>query len=169
MYEVDKSKQTKTLNAYVNGIGPTKRIVMWDTLLAEMTEDEVLSVMGHEMAHATLRHGSERILLRDALGDRVDTSPASLAAAARARRSSTEKAMSSTNSKWIHQLEAAMALYEGALSTGHTVGPANTIQYALAGAGQDVSPPYLCPDRASGPAAASCRSRSGSSRSSAGS
>lgn len=56
VYEVDKSKQTKTLNAYVNGIGPTKRIVMWDTLLAEMTEDEVLAVMGHEMGHYVLRH-----------------------------------------------------------------------------------------------------------------
>ncbi|HYC92049.1 MAG TPA: M48 family metallopeptidase [Thermoanaerobaculia bacterium] len=51
VYEVNKSKQTKTLNAYVNGIGPTARIVMWDTLLAEMTHDEVLAVMGHEMGH----------------------------------------------------------------------------------------------------------------------
>jgi STE24 endopeptidase len=56
VYQVDKSKQTKTLNAYVNGIGPTNRIVMWDTLLAEMTEDEVLAVMGHEMGHYVLRH-----------------------------------------------------------------------------------------------------------------
>jgi STE24 endopeptidase len=56
VYQVDKSKQTKTLNAYVNGLGPTKRIVMWDTLLAEMTEDEVLAVMGHEMGHYVLKH-----------------------------------------------------------------------------------------------------------------
>lgn len=56
VYQVDKSKQTKTLNAYVNGIGPSKRIVMWDTLLAEMTEDEVLAVMGHEMGHYVLNH-----------------------------------------------------------------------------------------------------------------
>jgi STE24 endopeptidase len=56
VYQVDKSKQTKTLNAYVNGIGPTARIVMWDTLLAEMTEDEVLAVMGHEMGHYALEH-----------------------------------------------------------------------------------------------------------------
>ena len=56
VYQVDKSKQTKTLNAYVNGIGPTARIVMWDTLLAEMTEDEVLAVMGHEMGHYALKH-----------------------------------------------------------------------------------------------------------------
>ena len=56
VYQVDKSKQTKTMNAYVNGIGPTNRIVMWDTLLAKMTDDEVLAVMGHEMGHYVLRH-----------------------------------------------------------------------------------------------------------------
>jgi Zn-dependent protease with chaperone function len=56
VYQVDKSKQTKTMNAYVNGIGPTNRIVMWDTLLAKMTEDEVLAVMGHEMGHYALKH-----------------------------------------------------------------------------------------------------------------
>jgi Zn-dependent protease with chaperone function len=56
VYEVDKSKQTKTLNAYVTGIGPTKRIVMWDTLLEKMSHDEVVAVMGHEMAHYVLHH-----------------------------------------------------------------------------------------------------------------
>jgi STE24 endopeptidase len=56
VYEVNKSKQTKTMNAYVTGIGPTKRIVMWDTLLAKMSHDEVLSVMGHEMGHYVLQH-----------------------------------------------------------------------------------------------------------------
>jgi STE24 endopeptidase len=56
VYQVDKSKQTKTMNAYVNGIGPTKRIVMWDTLLAKMTDDEVLGVMGHEMGHYVMKH-----------------------------------------------------------------------------------------------------------------
>lgn len=56
VYQADKSKQTKTLNAYVTGIGPTARIVMWDTLLAEMTHDEVLAVMGHEMGHYVLKH-----------------------------------------------------------------------------------------------------------------
>jgi STE24 endopeptidase len=56
VYQVNKSKQTKTLNAYVNGIGPTNRIVMWDTLLAELTHDEVLAVMGHEMGHYVMKH-----------------------------------------------------------------------------------------------------------------
>jgi STE24 endopeptidase len=56
VYEVNKSKQTKTMNAYVNGIGPTARIVMWDTLLAKLDHDEVLAVMGHEMGHYVLKH-----------------------------------------------------------------------------------------------------------------
>jgi Zn-dependent protease with chaperone function len=56
VYQVNKSKQTKTMNAYVNGIGPTNRIVMWDTLLAKMTEDEVLAIMGHEMGHYVMKH-----------------------------------------------------------------------------------------------------------------
>lgn len=56
VYQVNKSKQTKTMNAYVNGLGPTARIVMWDTLLAKMTDDEVVAVMGHEMGHYVLKH-----------------------------------------------------------------------------------------------------------------
>ncbi|HKR63560.1 MAG TPA: M48 family metallopeptidase, partial [Thermoanaerobaculia bacterium] len=56
VYQVNKSKQTKTMNAYVNGIGPTNRIVMWDTLLAKMNDDEVLAVMGHEMGHYVMKH-----------------------------------------------------------------------------------------------------------------
>ena len=56
VYQVNKSKQTKTMNAYVNGIGPTNRIVMWDTLLAKMSREEVLAVMGHEMGHYVMKH-----------------------------------------------------------------------------------------------------------------
>jgi STE24 endopeptidase len=56
VYQVDKSKQTTTMNAYVTGLGPSKRIVMWDTLLAKMTREEVLAVMGHEMGHYALHH-----------------------------------------------------------------------------------------------------------------
>ena len=56
VYQVNKSKQTKTMNAYVTGIGPTNRIVMWDTLLMKMNHDEVLGVMGHEMGHYVMKH-----------------------------------------------------------------------------------------------------------------
>lgn len=56
VYQVDKSKQTKTMNAYVTGLGPTTRIVIWDTLLAKMSRDEIVAVMGHEMGHYVLKH-----------------------------------------------------------------------------------------------------------------
>jgi Zn-dependent protease with chaperone function len=56
VYEVNKSKQTKTMNAYVTGVGPSARIVMWDTLLAKLDHDEILAVMGHEMGHYVEKH-----------------------------------------------------------------------------------------------------------------
>lgn len=56
VYQVNKSKQTKTMNAYVTGLGPSKRIVMWDTLLQKLDHDEILAVMGHEMGHYVLDH-----------------------------------------------------------------------------------------------------------------
>ena len=54
--EVDKSQQTKKFNAYVNGFGVSQRIVLWDTTLEGMREDEILFVMGHEMGHYRLGH-----------------------------------------------------------------------------------------------------------------
>jgi Zn-dependent protease with chaperone function len=56
VYQVDKSTQTKKYNAYVNGFGASQRIVLWDTTLQGMTEDEILYVMGHEMGHYKLGH-----------------------------------------------------------------------------------------------------------------
>src|SRR6202035_5193836 len=56
IFVVDKSRDTKTVNAYVTGLFGTKRIVLWDTLLARLDEDEVLAVMGHEMGHYVLNH-----------------------------------------------------------------------------------------------------------------
>jgi Zn-dependent protease with chaperone function len=56
VYEVNKSVDTKTVNAYVNGFRGTKRIVFWDTLTAKLAPDEVLFVMGHEMGHYAMNH-----------------------------------------------------------------------------------------------------------------
>lgn len=56
VFEVDKSKDTTLLNAYVTGIGSTNRIVLWDTTLKKMTPDQILFVMGHEMGHYVLNH-----------------------------------------------------------------------------------------------------------------
>ncbi len=56
VYQVNKSKQTTTMNAYVTGMGVSKRIVLWDTLLAKLDHDEIIGVMGHEMGHYVLHH-----------------------------------------------------------------------------------------------------------------
>jgi len=56
VFEVDKSVDTKAVNAYVAGLGSTQRIVLWDTLLAKLDQDQVLFVMAHEMAHYVLGH-----------------------------------------------------------------------------------------------------------------
>jgi Zn-dependent protease with chaperone function len=56
VYQVDKSADTKLVNAYVTGVGATKRIVLWDTLLERLDDDQVLFVTGHEMGHFVLRH-----------------------------------------------------------------------------------------------------------------
>jgi len=48
----DTSTRATTLNAYVSGLGPTRRTVLQDTLLQAMTPEQVLSVVAHETAHA---------------------------------------------------------------------------------------------------------------------
>ena len=56
VFEVAKSVDTNAVNAYVTGFLASKRIVLWDTLLARLEEPEVLFVMGHEMGHYVLHH-----------------------------------------------------------------------------------------------------------------
>lgn len=48
----DASRRTTALNAYVSGFGATKRIVLYDTLLARATPEEVRLVVAHELGHA---------------------------------------------------------------------------------------------------------------------
>lgn len=67
VFEVEKSVDTKTVNAYVTGFMNTKRIVLWDTLLAKLDDEEVLVVMGHEMGHYVLGHVAQIIGLASAL------------------------------------------------------------------------------------------------------
>lgn len=56
VFEVDKSVDTKTVNAYVTGFASTKRIVLWDTIIAKLSREQLLVVMGHEMGHYVLGH-----------------------------------------------------------------------------------------------------------------
>ena len=67
VYEVNKSVDTKTLNAYVNGFMGTKQIVLLDNTLRTLNEDELLFVMGHEMGHYVLGHVVKRIVFSSAM------------------------------------------------------------------------------------------------------
>jgi len=56
MFLMKASAKTNGLNAYVNGIGATKRIVVWDTTAGRVPDDVVMYVFGHESGHYVLNH-----------------------------------------------------------------------------------------------------------------
>jgi Zn-dependent protease with chaperone function len=62
IFEMNASAKLKQLNAYVTGLGASKRVVVWDTTIQGMSEDEVLFVTGHEMGHYVLGHVRDGIL-----------------------------------------------------------------------------------------------------------
>jgi len=56
MFEMKASEKVTTYNAYVTGLGATKRVVVWDNTAHDMTTSETLFVFGHEMGHYVLNH-----------------------------------------------------------------------------------------------------------------
>jgi STE24 endopeptidase len=52
----DASRRTRKHNAYVSGLGRTRRVVLWDTLLAGVAEPELKVVVAHELGHRRFRH-----------------------------------------------------------------------------------------------------------------
>jgi STE24 endopeptidase len=56
MFEMKASEKVTTYNAYVTGVGSSKRIVVWDTTEREMTTPETLFIFGHELGHYVLDH-----------------------------------------------------------------------------------------------------------------
>ena len=56
MYLMKASEKTNGLNAFVAGIGATKRIVVWDTTAGRIPDDEVQFIFAHESGHYVLRH-----------------------------------------------------------------------------------------------------------------
>ena len=55
VYSIDASRRTTAANAYVTGLGPTKRVVLFDTLLDRYDREEVRIVVAHELAHVSGR------------------------------------------------------------------------------------------------------------------
>lgn len=53
----DASRRTRAINAEVYGVGPTKRVILWDTALdGRLTRDEILALVSHELGHVEAKH-----------------------------------------------------------------------------------------------------------------
>jgi Zn-dependent protease with chaperone function len=65
--EMDASSRTRVVNAYVSGLGASKRVVVWDTTLKTMAPDELLLVLGHETGHYVLHHIPKEFVLDEAV------------------------------------------------------------------------------------------------------
>jgi len=62
VYSVDASRRTTAANAYVTGLGPSKRVVLFDTLLDRYTRDEIRLVVAHELGHVRHRDVQRGVL-----------------------------------------------------------------------------------------------------------
>ncbi len=66
VYQVDASRRSRHSNAYFTGIGRVKRIVLFDTLIQQMAQAEILSVLAHEVGHWKKHHVLKKIVLAEA-------------------------------------------------------------------------------------------------------
>ena len=62
VFQMDAGKRSKHTNAYFTGLGRTKRIVLFDTLLASHSDDEILSVLAHETGHWMKKHTIKQLI-----------------------------------------------------------------------------------------------------------
>ena len=56
IYVMDESKRTTKANAYFTGFGKKKRVVLFDTLIAQLTTDEIVGALAHEIGHYKRKH-----------------------------------------------------------------------------------------------------------------
>jgi STE24 endopeptidase len=61
--QVDASKRSGHSNAYFTGFGRQKRVVLFDTLLQQLTQQEILAVLAHELGHMKKKHILKRMVL----------------------------------------------------------------------------------------------------------
>ncbi len=64
IYKMDGSKRSAHSNAYFTGIGKAKRIVLFDTLIEQMTIDQGLAVLAHEMGHYKMQHIRRMLMIQ---------------------------------------------------------------------------------------------------------
>jgi len=63
IFVIDGSKRSKKANAYFSGLGAKKRIVLYDTLIEELTHEEIVAVLAHEIGHYKKKHSLYGIIL----------------------------------------------------------------------------------------------------------
>ncbi len=63
IFVMDASKRSGHSNAYFGGLGKSKRIVLYDTLINQLTIDELVAVLGHELGHYKLHHITRKLLI----------------------------------------------------------------------------------------------------------
>ena len=63
VYVIDGSKRSSKANAYFTGFWKKKRIVLYDTLIKDMTVDEIVAVLAHEIGHYKLKHTLSSMLI----------------------------------------------------------------------------------------------------------
>lgn len=63
IYEIDGSKRSTRANAYFTGLGPKKRIVLYDTLIKELSVNEIVAVLAHEIGHNKHKHTTWGLIL----------------------------------------------------------------------------------------------------------
>jgi len=63
IYVMDGSRRSSKANAYFTGLGPRKRIVLFDTLIEELGEEEIVAVLAHEVGHNKKKHTTKGLVL----------------------------------------------------------------------------------------------------------
>jgi STE24 endopeptidase len=63
IFVIDGSKRSKKANAYFTGLGPKKRIVLYDTLINDHTTEELVAVLAHEIGHNKKKHTTQGIVI----------------------------------------------------------------------------------------------------------
>lgn len=64
IYTMDGSRRSAHSNAYFTGLGKAKRIVLFDTLLEQMTADQALAVLAHEIGHYKMKHVRKMLVIQ---------------------------------------------------------------------------------------------------------
>ncbi len=63
LFVMDGSKRSGKSNAFFSGLGPKKKIVLYDTLIEQMTTEEIVAVLAHEIGHYKKQHTRQSLIL----------------------------------------------------------------------------------------------------------